>query len=393
MCFYSWCAWLFFFIVTTPLYRRKKILSSFDPGTLARRPSVEVDKTHDSKEKLELGSGICLLPKRHPNPHVLILGGSGSGKTCTIRLLAEGLLALGYYCIVLDFHGDVGIKDAVTRRISLDSEFGLNPLVISLDPTGGGPDPQRFEVLDLLRNAFKPMGSQQLALLDNCLKATYLRFGIRQQDSESWKKEMPHFGDLQRELEARIASNPKDLRAQGLRTKLSLAFDFQIFSKSQVPYSLTTDGSSPPKGLHLDLSKLPPQLQYMAADTLLKQIFRQHQLAGIQPISTYLLVDESKLCTPAMKDSPLGALNRIATEGRKFGLGLIVSSQFVGHLGRDVVVNTFTKILMKVDKTEIATTARKFLLEETALQSLQQPGDALVNFADSPEWKELRIGS
>jgi len=141
------------------------------------------------------------------------------------------------------------------------------------------------------------------------------------------------------------------------------------------------------------LSKLPPQLQYMTAETLLKQILRQHQLAGIGPLSTYLLIDESKLCTPEKKDSPMGALNRIATEGRKFGLGLVVSTQFVGHVGRDTVVNTFTKIVMKTDKTEVNATARKFRLEEAALQSLRDPGDALVNFADSTEWKEVRIGS
>jgi hypothetical protein len=56
------------------------------------------------------------------------------------------------------------------------------------------------------------------------------------------------------------------------------------------------------------------------------------------------------------------------------------------------VVNTFTKLLMKTDKTEIATTARKFKVEETQLLCLQKPGQALINFADSFGWKELKVG-
>ncbi|HEY2933698.1 MAG TPA: hypothetical protein VGK99_18325 [Acidobacteriota bacterium] len=234
------------------------------------------------------------------------------------------------------------------------------------------------------------------SILDIERKSSFNRhrkFGIRQDNSSTWAKSiMPHFGDLKNTLEERIAADESDLRAQGLRTKLSLAFDFQIFSKPQVPCTLTLEKSGS-ENLRLDLSRLPPQLQYMAADTMLKQIFRQQQLAGIKPTRLYLVVDESKLCTPAAKDSPMAALNRIATEGRKFGLGLIISSQFVGHLGRDVVVNTFTKIVMKTDKTEIAPTARKFRIEESALVSLQKPGDALINFADSIQWKESRIAS
>jgi DNA helicase HerA-like ATPase len=105
-----------------------------------------------------------------------------------------------------------------------------------------------------------------------------------------------------------------------------------------------------------------------------------------------LLIDETKLCTPVDKEAPLNTLNRLATEGRKFGLGLVLSSQSVGHVSRDVLVNSFTKILMRVDKTESAATARRFRLDEILLQSLERPGQAFVNFAESNEWKEVMIG-
>jgi hypothetical protein len=131
-------------VVTAPLYRRRRIVSQFDPGMLpGRRPDPRIARM-DADKGLELGSGVFWRPESHPNPHVLIVGGSGSGKTCTLRLLAGDLLKKGYACVLLDFHGDLDIPGAVIHRIALDSEYGVNPLVVSNDPTGGGPDPQRF---------------------------------------------------------------------------------------------------------------------------------------------------------------------------------------------------------------------------------------------------------
>jgi len=258
---------------------------------------------------------------------------------------------------------------------------------------GGGPDPQRFEVVEQLRNAFRPMGGLQLVVLDACVRQTYSHAAIVQSDRTTWRRPAPHFGHLLEEIERRIKSDPKDTRLSGLRTKLAAAFDFQIFSKPQAPLTSEDSEADQSKTVRLDLSKLPSPLQYLAADTILKLIFRQRQLeASTNSVSLYLLIDETKLCTAMAKDSPLNALNRIVTEGRKFGLGLVLSSQFVGHVSRDVLVNTFTKILMRVDKTEVAATARRFRLDEVLLQSLERPGQALVNFANSNEWKEVMIG-
>ncbi|MGI8786019.1 MAG: ATP-binding protein [Acidobacteriota bacterium] len=348
-------------VLSAPLLKRKRAVSIFDPGMPPERLPAEAPAA--SPKGLHLGGALYWSPEAHPNPHVLIVGGSGSGKTWAMRWLAVELVKRGYRCILFDFHGDLHAPGTVSYRIAADSQYGVNPL----------DDPQRFEVLELLRNTFRPMGTLQLALLDECLKETYTR-------------SQPHFGDLLEVLQSHIQKDPGNLRLQELRTKLSLAFDLKIFSKPAVP--LFGDGS-----VHLDLTGLPAALQFLASDTLLRQILRRRQLGGPLPLSVFVLVDESKLCTPADRNFPSSGLNRIATEGRKFGLGLVVSSQFVGHLGRDVVVNTFTKIVMKTDRTEISATARRFRLEPLVLETLERPGHALVHFADSTRWEEVQLGS
>jgi hypothetical protein len=394
-------------ILTVPFLRRRRAVAQFDPGSRPvvgeslAFPQVVPERTAG----IHLGGDVYWHPEAHPNPHVLIVGGSGTGKTWTMRLVARELSQRGRPCLLLDFHGDLVIPGIQSYPISLDSRYGVNPLDMSMDREGGGPDPQRFEVVEQLRNAFRPMGGLQLVLLDACLRETYSRAGVVQPDHTTWNRPAPHFGHLLEEIDRRIKADPKATRIRGLRAKLAMAFDFQIFSKPNVPVGIgavcrrdacgPSAGKMPalPGAIRLDLSKLPAPLQYLAADTLLKMIFRQRQLqAPTDNVSLYLLIDETKLCTPVKKDAPFNALNRIVTEGRKFGLGLILSSQFVGHVSRDVLVNTFTKILMRVDKTEIGTTSRRFRLEEALLQSLEKPGDALINFANSNEWKEVRIG-
>ncbi len=381
-------------ILCVPAFRRRTLVASFDPGSpvnLVAPSGVTEPKT---QEGIRLGGDIRWTPENHPNPHVLILGGSGSGKTWTIRRLTQALLRNGYDCILFDFHGDLDLPGVATCPIAFDSDFGVNPLEVGLDPRGGGPDPQRFEALEQLRNAFRPMGVFQLAVLDSCLKETYAKAGIRQEEPATWRLASPHFGQFEAELLRRITADSADPRLRGLRAKIGPVFDSRIFSKPEAELPILRTGKATSgRGLRLELASLPAALQYLAADTLLKQIFRTRQLFGVQEaVSLYLMIDETKLCTPVRKDSPLAALNRLATEGRKFGLGLVVSSQFIGHLGRDVVVNTFTKILMKVDKTEQAATARRFRVEELRLDALRDPGEGLVNFADSSEWKEVRIG-
>ena len=116
-----------FFILTTPLHRRKKAIAAFDPGEPPRRPVVQTKPKEAEQGQVELGDGVYWSPLSHPNPHVLIVGGSGSGKSWTIRLLAKELSDLGFHCVLFDFHGDLAIRSTMTYRVALDSEFGVNP--------------------------------------------------------------------------------------------------------------------------------------------------------------------------------------------------------------------------------------------------------------------------
>lgn len=368
-------------------------LSSIALGTGARcvnPPALSNPKASNEQgiplgHEIETGAVVRWNPGNLANPHFLILGGSGAGKTQTIKRAMLELSRLEFGVVAIDFHGDLLIEGADSYPISMTSSYGVNPLVVDLDPAGGGPDPQRFLVLQSLKEAFAPMGGNQLAFLDRALSEVYRNAGILQVDYASWRREPPTFRELEQVLNRLAEAAGKDRRPEALKTKLGPAFSYGILSKPQVP--IKEQGVT-----RIDLSKLPPGLQYLAADTLCQQLLRRVQMHGPHAKHRlFLVVDETKLMMPARLEAPHAILNRIASEGRKFGLGLIVAATSSAHLSRDILMNCFTKLILKTDKIEIPPTARRFLAEREQLSSLLEPGVGLINFGDEETYTVVRV--
>lgn len=86
---------------------------------------------------------------------------------------------------------------------------------------------------------------------------------------------------------------------------------------------------------------------------------------------TILFIDEAK----EMESS--SSCNRITADGRKYGLGLWVASQRSQHLTAEVLSNTQTKIILSVDASDVAATAKKFRFHDLQIASLE-PLSALI---------------
>jgi len=70
----------------------------------------------------------------------------------------------------------------------------------------------------------------------------------------------------------------------------------------------------------------------------------------------------------AENGSILLAIDTIAKEGRKFGLGLVCSSQSPTHFSEDFFSNVATKIVLGVDQMYWDNLVRKMKIESKALQ-------------------------
>ena len=334
--------------------------------TARLRPNQQTAIASQPKAGILLGENCYWNPETLANPHGAIIGSSGSGKTQTLKAIAYSILKqYQSKLIIIDFHGDQEMPGETCYRLNMTSDIGINPLVINLDREGGGPNLQAISVAMMLKKTLLLGPNQQGTILE-IIKKCYSDRGIIQDDSQSWTKEPPNFNELEEEIECRTDDNCKE--SARLKLKLAATFQYGIFSRPQPELS--------PKHIRIDLSKLPPELAAIAADSLANQLMNSHRLLGESASRiprTILFIDEAK----EMANSK--ACDRITADGGKYGLGLWVATQRCQHLTPEVLSNTITKIVLPVDASEILNTSKKFRFSPDLIAKLQ-PLESLVRF-------------
>lgn len=122
------------------------------------------------------------------NPHILLVGMSGAGKTHNLRRMVKQLVSSAEDSIrvhVFDVHGDIDIPDASTVMFSEQTSFGLNPLIINPDPHHGGVRKRIQSFISILNRA-RALGAKQENVIRNLLTDLYAAHGFLLNDPGTW---------------------------------------------------------------------------------------------------------------------------------------------------------------------------------------------------------------
>lgn len=133
---------------------------------------------------------------------------------------------------------------------------------------------------------------------------------------------------------------------------ISTLYESKVFSATPPP--LSGNGT-----LHrFDISGLDHNIQLFFCDVLLSKVFRAKKMRGEysncpdksrgERTDTYVVIDESKLVLPQgkEKENPYQSINRIASESRKYGLGLVLASQKPNHYPEELLTNIDLKVVL-----------------------------------------------
>lgn len=128
------------------------------------------------------------------NPHVMICGDSGTGKTHTLREAISSVVRTSPVPVrfhVFDVHGDIEIDDAAcsTVMFSESSPYGLNPLKLNPDPDYGGVRKciQNFiSTLGLSPTMGRALGPKQQDVLRNLMLDVFSMHGFEADDPSTW---------------------------------------------------------------------------------------------------------------------------------------------------------------------------------------------------------------
>jgi hypothetical protein len=161
--------------------------------------------------------------------------------------------------------------------------------------------------------------------------------GIEDRDPRTWNLPPPTFAHVQMVL-ASWSSDP-DMKGRrdsinGCAAVLGAIFGHSLF---HCPRNLSVSeilGGN----WRLNLEHLPESIQVIVVDTVLRLVFRRLRAMGSLPVKfgcdadmyrIFVVIDEAKVIAGGQGDPNKSTriLNVIASEGRKFGMGMLLASQ------------------------------------------------------------------
>lgn len=294
-----------------------------------------------------------------PNPHIAITGETGSGKTQAIKAIMTELGLVGLPSLIMDFKDDYSQPDyAAAEKIEVYSAgFGglpFNPMVPPIDPRSGQVSLMNHvhQLGEIVKRIYR-LGDQQAYRFREALKGAYDTAGLPTQPFVPNATEaFPGFDVIHA-----ILVESQDNEA--LLGRLSPIFDLELFSSvdDEAAFSRLLDGSAV-----IRLSQLPgDEVKNAVAEFFLMALYN-HLIRQAHPhaLRRLLVLDEAW----RLVESPF--LEPLMREGRAFGLGVLLASQFPKDLPLVVAGSTKTNLFFSQTKPENIREVQRALVGKTS---------------------------
>jgi len=371
-----------------------------------------------NKESVE----ISVVGNEILNKHIAILAMTGAGKTYAASVILEELIKKGYPLLILDPHGDyVNLNEKEDKKEHFIYQLEKNKGTYSLKVCNNTFDPKELsesELIEYISNASgEDITDAQLGLYQKMMKILTDKKNREEFLSEDLSEqclEDDDMDDLVKKLDINKHGFSAIFKYLELKTKYFkkgqgegkgsfYAMYRQINKASQllkgIDTSLTVEEVEKNlglgKGVVLNMSALPYAVQRISAYIIVKSLFEKRKKyissnksdkdQKICPL--FVVVEEAHNFAPAStegEDYPsLAILRRIATEGRKFGVGLCIISQRPSRVDQTVLSQCNSQMILRVvnptDQNYIGSIIESLASED--LQALQDlsPGEALIS--------------
>jgi uncharacterized protein YjiS (DUF1127 family) len=328
--------------------------------------------------KQQQGNEIT-IPLEALTKHVVVLAGSGAGKTVLVRRLVEEAALQGIPAIVIDGANDLARMGdrwpippaswtdqdrakaeqyqqttevivwtpgrSAGRPLNLDPLPDFRALLGNADELSQAIDMARDSLETVVAPGNSATAKVKRGILRNALEH-FAEMGGRTLESFT-----EFLNDLPEEAAGNIAKASK--RAQEMADLLNAEIaNNPLLRQSGEPLDpavlLGVDNSSSTRLSIINFIGLPglsQQQQFLnqLAMTLFTWIKKNPTPAG-QPLRGLLVIDEAKDFLPAQQTTPCkSSLNRLAAQARKYGLGLIFATQAPKSIDHNVIANCSTQ--------------------------------------------------
>jgi hypothetical protein len=300
-----------------------------------------------------------LPDNRLPNPHLMITGETGSGKTQATKTILADLRPFEVPALILDFKDDYSDPVyAETESLVVydpnEQSLPFNPLAPAVDPRSGRVNPTHHlhQLTDIVKRIYR-LGDQQAYRLREAMKSVYEAAGL------PTRSFIPDAGQTYPPFEAVQVELAEDKDNQAVLGRMSPIFDLELFSSGARAgdFAAVVEQSTV-----IRLAQLPgDEIKNSVAEFFLMALYN-YLVRQAQPhrLSRLAVLDEAW----RLVDSPF--LEPLMREGRAFGLGVLIASQFPTDLPTAVAGSTATKLYFSQTNVEQVRDIQRTILGKTS---------------------------
>ena len=293
------------------------------------------------------GQAVKWSPSISSNPHLMIAGLPGMGKTTCLINICRYLVAGNVLPIVFSYHDDIDEKlSAAFPNLSCSDgrSLGFNPMRVTHDNPLAHVE-SAGQLRDIFAAIFPDLGDLQLEQLRGAIKASYKELGWGSGVAAGLQPPpFRRFVDLLRQ------GGRPDARTQTLLARLTELDDFEFFSGEQGAKSLLD--ATQPQIIRVHASQ-SDAVQRAYASFALYSIYQDMFRRGRPNRITHAVIFDE-----AHRAAKLKLIPTMAKECRKYGLAMIVASQEARDFDSSLFSAIANYLILRVTEQDARTLAR-----------------------------------
>jgi DNA helicase HerA-like ATPase len=281
------------------------------------------------------------------NPHLMIVGLPGMGKTTSIINLCFQLMQGGIKPIVFSYHDDIETRLAAhfdsIRFVDIANGIGFNPMRVITKHSHAWLD-NVGRLRDIFAAIFPDLGEIQLNEIREAIKQSYIEQGYGNMPGDDLTP--PDFSRFFEILKGKAKPNA------GVIARLMELDDYGFFRRTGTDASLLD--AQVPTIIRLHATQ-NDALQSALASFVLLNIYQSMLLRGEQQCLTHAVIFDE-----AHRASRLKLLPSMAKECRKFGISMIVASQEAKDFDGSLFAAVANYLVLRVTEADAKTLAKNF---------------------------------
>jgi len=293
-------------------------------------------KGHDLKVFLNIDA---LVQK-----HICILAKTGGGKSYACGVLVEEMLKKKIPMVIIDTHGEYHslTKPNKNRKDKKNMpRYGINQKDYKSQINEFSPIGSRGDIKHITLNGVNLQAREIIDLLSAKLSGPQV--GVLYQAIKEVKEYKSTYN--LRDIIESVSRSKSNARWNVIASLESLD-SIGVFSDDGTS---TTDLVKPGKCSLINMKGVPPDVQDVVVARLTKELFDDRKAGKVQPF--LLVVEEAHNYCPEKgvgRAVSSAILRTVASEGRKFGMGLCIVSQRPAKVDKNIISQCNTNIILKV---------------------------------------------